>query len=173
VKTALIGDRELFGLLELETDAIERRDPAIVSEIVRRSVRVKARIVAEDERESGVRATLNLGHTIGHALESQAGFARLSHGEAISLGLVAALRIGQRRGLTPPEVAERSLQLLNALGLPTNLGAEPVGEAAALIGHDKKRRGSTIRFVAARDIGRVDTVDLDVDELRREVSALV
>jgi len=172
VKTALIGDPGLFTLLEQHLTEVRARDRDLVAELVRRSVRVKARIVGLDERESGLRAVLNLGHTLGHALEAQAGFERLTHGEAVSLGLVAALKIGERLGTTPAAVRERTLHLLTGLGLPTDLGREPLAEAAQLIGLDKKRAGSRLKFVVARDLGRVETLDLEVSELERLAVAL-
>jgi shikimate kinase / 3-dehydroquinate synthase len=167
VKTALIGDPALLDRLEQSLPAVRSRDPLLVEELVRRSVRVKARVVSFDERESGLRAVLNLGHTYGHALEAQAGFERLTHGEAISLGLVAALRAGERLGHTPKALCERITHLLAELGLPTNLAAEPLAQAAELIGLDKKRAGKTLKFVVARAPGVVETVDLEVDQLRR------
>ncbi len=102
IKTALIGDPELFYLIEREVDRVIARDGELVEEIVRRSVRVKARIVSIDAKETGLRALLNLGHSRGpRHRASKAEFARHTHGEAISLGLVAALRLGARRGVTP------------------------------------------------------------------------
>jgi shikimate kinase/3-dehydroquinate synthase len=172
VKTAVIGDPALFELLEARVGAVNERDPAMVEEMVRRCVRVKARIVSADEREAGLRAVLNLGHTVGHALEAQGGYGRLTHGEAVSLGLVAALRLGVRLGVTPKELETRVKNLLDAIGLPTNLGGEPLEGAAGLVGHDKKRKGSKLRFVFAHDLGRVDTQDLELDALRREVVML-
>jgi shikimate kinase/3-dehydroquinate synthase len=166
VKTAIIGDPGLFTLLEEQAAAVRARDPELVAEMVRRSVRVKARVVGIDARESGLRAVLNLGHTVGHALESHAGFERLTHGEAVSLGLVAALRIGTELGQTPKALGDRVCALLAALGLPTDLSREPVREATELIALDKKRAGSRIRFVVARDLGAVDTLDIDLGELR-------
>jgi shikimate kinase/3-dehydroquinate synthase len=172
VKTALIGDPGLFTLLEQHLTEIRARDRDLVAELVRRSVRVKARIVGLDERESGLRAVLNLGHTLGHALEAQAGFERLAHGEAVSLGLVAALQIGERLGSTPASLRERTLRLLTGLGLPTDLSREPLAEAARLIGLDKKRAGNRLKFVVARELGRVETMDLEVTELERLAVAL-
>jgi shikimate kinase / 3-dehydroquinate synthase len=166
VKTALIGDPELFELLEREADGIVARDPLLLTDIVRRCIRVKARIVSADPREAGLRAVLNLGHTVGHAVEAQAGFERLTHGEAISLGLVAALRIGQKLGHTPAELADRTRRLLSTLQLMTAIENEPLAQAAELIGHDKKRAGSKVSFVFARGIGDVVTVPLDLAELR-------
>ena len=172
VKTALIGDAELFDLLESRAADVRRRDPDLVSELVRRSVRVKARVVGEDEREGGVRATLNLGHTVGHALEAHGGYGRLTHGEAVSLGLVAALAIGQRLGHTPAALAERATAVLASLGLPTDLAAQPLAEAVRLIAHDKKRAGNDIRFVFARDVGRVEARPLSMDELTSLAASL-
>jgi shikimate kinase/3-dehydroquinate synthase len=166
VKTALIGDPELFELLEREAGGIAARDADLLSDIVRRCIRVKARIVSADPREAGLRAVLNLGHTVGHALEAQAGFERLTHGEAVSLGLVAALNIGQKLGHTPSELAERTRRLLAKLELMSDLSQEPVAAAAELIGHDKKRAGSRVTFVFARGLGDVITAPLDLAELR-------
>ncbi|HEY6081663.1 MAG TPA: 3-dehydroquinate synthase [Polyangiaceae bacterium] len=166
VKTALIGDPELFELLEREAAGIAARSADLLTEIVRRCIRVKARIVSADPREAGLRAVLNLGHTVGHALEAQAGFERLTHGEAISLGLVAALSIGQKLGHTPRELAERTRRLLAALELMSDLAQEPLAAAAELIGHDKKRAGSRVSFVFARGLGDVVTVPLELSELR-------
>ncbi|HTQ02922.1 MAG TPA: 3-dehydroquinate synthase [Polyangiaceae bacterium] len=172
VKTAIIGDPELFTLLEAEQAGVRARRPELVSELVRRSVRVKARIVGLDERESGLRALLNLGHTLGHALEARAGFERLTHGEAVSLGLVAALRVGEALGQTPPYLRERVQALLGALGLPTDLTREPLAEAAELVTLDKKRAGSQVRFVVARELGRVETLDLELGKLKTLAQSL-
>ena len=172
VKTALIGDPQLFALLEDESAAIARREPEVLTRIVRRSVALKAWVVATDERESGIRAWLNLGHTLGHALEAQGGYARLTHGEAVSLGLVAALRIGKQLGETPPELVERTGRLLQRLELPHDLTGEPLTEAVELLGHDKKRAGRSIRFVVARAVGDVALRPLEVSEIKRLALAL-
>jgi shikimate kinase / 3-dehydroquinate synthase len=166
VKTAVIGDPAMLDLLEREAARVRARDQDLVGELVRRSISVKARIVSMDERESGLRAVLNLGHTVGHALESHAGLERLTHGEAVSLGLVAALRIGQTLGHTPAALGERVTRLLGELGLPVDLSREPLREAAELLGHDKKRAGKHLKFVVAYEPGRVDTVELELSELR-------
>lgn len=167
VKTALIGDADLLSVLEDQSEAVRKREPGLMSEIVERCVRVKAAVVARDERETSVRATLNLGHTLGHALESSGGYTALTHGEAVSLGLVAALRLGQKKGHTPPELCERVLQLLQRLGLPHGLSAADLKKSTALLGHDKKRAGDQIRFVYARAAGDVFTEMLALAELER------
>lgn len=172
VKTALIGDPALLDDLERHADRVLARDPEVIGEVVRRCVRVKARVVSEDAREQGFRAALNLGHTFGHALEAVAGFDRLSHGQAISLGLVAALRVGERLGVTAPEVTRRVTELLARLELPTDLASEPLQPAAALIGLDKKRRGSAVKFVLVRAPGEIEFRALELRELEGMAGAL-
>jgi shikimate kinase/3-dehydroquinate synthase len=172
IKTAIIGDPGLFAFMEEQGDAIGRRDLDVIREVVRRCVRVKASVVSRDEREDGLRATLNLGHTVGHAIEAEGGYGRLLHGEAISLGLVAALRIGERLGATAPDLTERCIRILARVGLPVDLSSQPLGRAVNLIGHDKKRAGANLRFIVAKDVGKVDLVDLPLDELRGHVLAL-
>jgi shikimate kinase/3-dehydroquinate synthase len=172
VKTALIGDPELLVLLEDGLDAVRSRDRKTVAELVRRSIRVKAHVVSRDERESGLRACLNLGHTVGHALESGGGYTQLTHGEAVSLGLVAALQIGERLGRTPAALTRRTSGLLEALGLPVRPPPGALQEASRLVGHDKKRAGTELRFVVAEAAGRVTPVRLDLTELRAHVLAI-
>jgi 3-dehydroquinate synthase len=172
VKTALIGDAALLAFVEEHAAAILAKDLDVVSEVVRRCIRVKAHVVSRDPREDGLRAVLNLGHTVGHAIEAFAGYGTLRHGEAISLGLVAALRIGERLGATDPALRDRCVATLGRLGLPVDLRAQPLAEAAELIGRDKKRAGSRLRFIVARKPGDVGFADLDVHELRKHVTDL-
>ena len=172
VKTGLIGDAPLLDYLEREAPRVLARDPEVITEIVRRCVRVKARVVSEDAREQGFRAALNLGHTFGHALEAVAGFDRLTHGEAISLGLVAALRVGERLGVTPRALTDRVTALLERLGLPTDLSREPLEPAAGLIGLDKKRRGSGVKFVLVPGAGQIEFRSLELQELVRMAPSL-
>ncbi len=172
LKTALIGDAELFELLERESAAIRRRDPELLVEIVRRCVRVKARIVGLDERETGLRAVLNLGHTVGHALETFGEFTRWTHGEAVCLGMVAALKLGERLGHTPSTLVKRTLRLLEELGLPCAVEPEALHGCARYLGHDKKRAGSLIRFVFAKGLGAVGTEMVVLEDLRDWVPTL-
>jgi shikimate kinase / 3-dehydroquinate synthase len=165
VKTGLVGDPVLLELLESRAADVRAQDTPWVSELVRRSLRVKARVVSLDERESGHREALNLGHTIGHALEAEAGYTGLSHGEAVSLGLVAVLRIGQKQGWTPVPVVERTVALLSALGLPVSLDGAALARAVALIAHDKKRAGSMVQLVVVREAGQVRLIPVPVDDL--------
>jgi 3-dehydroquinate synthase len=172
IKTALIGDPDLLTLLETQPEALLRREPSLLSEVVERSVRVKARIVGLDERELGLRATLNLGHTIGHALESAGGFSALTHGEAVGLGLIAALRFGERRGHTPRELTARVHDLLVRLGLVHRLDEQALTRSVGLLGKDKKRAGSAVRFVFARGLGDVVTEAVQLTELEEVVPSL-
>lgn len=172
VKTALIGDPSLLDRLEAEAALVTARDPALLTEIVRRCIRVKARIVSLDEREGGLRAVLNLGHTVGHALETLGGYRELTHGEAVSLGLVAALELGQRRGLTPPALTRRVVALLERLSLPTALAGLDLAGAARLLQRDKKRAGDAVRFVFARAPGEVTVERVALTELAALVSGL-
>ncbi|MCB9582017.1 MAG: 3-dehydroquinate synthase [Polyangiaceae bacterium] len=165
VKTALIGDPALLTLLETRRDAILARDPATLVELVRRCVVVKAGVVSRDEREAGLRATLNLGHTFGHALEAYTGYRRYTHGEAISLGLMVALGMGERLGATPASLSLRIREVLAAFGLPVDRGTAPLVDAADLAVHDKKRAGTTLRLVLAHDVGDVRTRDVPVADV--------
>jgi|APTNR8051073442_1049403.scaffolds.fasta_scaffold06351_4 3-dehydroquinate synthase len=173
VKYGLIGDDEFFGWLEengarlLDGDADARR------RAVRTSCAAKAAIVAEDEREAGRRALLNLGHTFGHALEAETGFGdALLHGEAVALGCVLAFRLSARLGLCGPEAGERVRQHLAAAGLPTRLadlaGRQWTSDALiAHMQHDKKIRDGRMTFVLASAIGEaVVARDVDVDHVR-------
>jgi shikimate kinase / 3-dehydroquinate synthase len=170
VKTALLGDAALFELLERHCASHPRSrgafDSELLTSIVRRCIAVKASIVTHDPRENGIRAALNLGHTVGHAIEAVGGFGHHTHGEAVSLGLVAALRIGSTLGITPPELTRRVTQLLNNLGLPTALGSEPLEQAAGLLGYDKKRGGDEVKFVFCPEPGRVVFERLPIPRLR-------
>jgi shikimate kinase/3-dehydroquinate synthase len=170
-KSALIGDRVLFDLLESRAGAVLARDPGALGEVVRRSVAVKAGVVGRDEREAGLRAVLNLGHTVGHALEAAGGYRELSHGEAVSLGLVAALRIGCALGRTSADLVGRVMALLGSLGLPTVLDRARLEAATSLLAQDKKRAGGSLRFVVVEGVGQVSTVRLGLGELARLVSA--
>ncbi len=143
------------------------RDVGFLEEAVFRAAAVKARIVAIDERESGPRALLNFGHTLGHALEAAGGFERWTHGEAVALGIVGALRAGCALGLTPRADADRLVALLGALGLPIDLRRPEIEAALPFLALDKKRRGAAVRAVFLTAIGSAVTHDLPLAELAR------
>jgi 3-dehydroquinate synthetase len=164
IKTALIGDLSLLEMLE--------RDERDLASLVRASIAHKARVVASDEHDrTGARAALNFGHTVGHALEAHAGFERLTHGEAVSLGMIAALTIGIAKGITPAPLLERARTLLGRNGLPVDLGAEPLADALPRILSDKKREGDEVAFVLLEDLGRPRNVRLSLAEVREALGA--
>jgi 3-dehydroquinate synthase len=156
VKCGFIADADLLELLER---APAELPPELIAELVTRSVRVKADVVASDETESGRRAILNFGHTVGHALEAASNY-QLLHGEAISLGMVAALTLGLRLGVGPAALIERARALLSRLGLPVDFERRLDGDALAGMLVDKKRRGDTIRFVCVPKPGETRFVDI-------------
>ncbi len=171
VKTALIGDAVLLDLLETRQPELLARDPALLAEVVERCVTVKARIVSRDPREAGLRAVLNLGHTVGHALEAHTEFREFTHGEAVSLGLMYALRLGEQLGHTPAALVARVHALLSSLELPTQVAPELLSASLSLLHRDKKRHGAKIRFVFAHDVGEVTTVDLPMETLHAALVA--
>jgi 3-dehydroquinate synthase len=146
IKTAVIGDADLFTLLEERRAAVLARDLRTVGEMIRRSLAVKGRIVEEDPTEGGVRALLNLGHTFGHALETATGLSSWTHGEAVAWGIGRAISAGLHFGMTDAGFAERVRALLRAYGFSLSAGVRYPLLAAALE-RDKKRRGGTARLV--------------------------
>jgi len=157
-KYGLIADAAFFAWLEANWREVFSGGPAREHAIAV-SCRTKAAIVGRDERETGERALLNLGHTFGHALEAAAGFSdRLLHGEAIAIGMALAFEFSARRSLLPAGDAERVARHLAAVGLPTRVGAIPGGLPGAdrlmeLIAQDKKVKRGALTFILARGIG--------------------
>jgi 3-dehydroquinate synthase len=158
-KYGLIEDQDFFAWLEANGAAVLGCDSAARGHAIASAVSGKARIVAEDEREtSGRRALLNLGHTFGHALEAEAGFSdRLLHGEAVAVGMILAFDLSVQRGLCPPEDAERARRHLAAAGLPVSLrqvGIDTGGDRLVQhMMHDKKKQGGRLPFILLRGIG--------------------
>lgn len=152
LKYGFIADPAILELLEARPFDAAAGEPDLLTDLVARSVAVKARVVSEDERESGQRALLNYGHTVGHAIEALTGYGRYRHGEAVALGMVFAARLGERTGFSEPGLADRTVAALGALGLPTG-GLRLDGAAVwALLARDKKARGG-VRLVLCRRPG--------------------
>jgi 3-dehydroquinate synthase len=162
VKYGLIADSAFFAWCEAQGAALLAGDSEARLRAIETSVRMKAAIVGEDERETkGRRALLNLGHTFGHAIEAESGYAIL-HGEAVALGMVLAFRFSAERGLCPQEDAARVEAHLGAVGLPTRL---EIGTPERLVAHmagDKKASGGRVPFILARGIGKA-FVDASVE----------
>ncbi len=159
LKYGLLGDEPFFAWLEANGEAVLTREPVQLAHAVARCVEMKAQIVAEDERETGRRALLNLGHTFAHALESETGFGEaLLHGEAVGVGCALAFRFSAERGLCTQEAASRAERAITGAGLPTRLHALPGApfDAERLASHmaqDKKAEAADLVFVLARGIG--------------------
>ncbi len=166
VKYGILADATLFEMLETRADATLDRDLELLADIVHRSAAIKAGIVTRDEFETrGERILLNLGHTIGHAIEADAGYGNLLHGEAVSIGTVCACRLAERTGRMSSGDAERVTRLLERFGLPV---AVPSGDPARLLGYlrqDKKRSHGTIRFVLPTGIGGAVVEPVDDDTI--------
>ncbi len=155
IKHAFILDEDLLGLLERNANAFSAMTapPELLATVIARSSRIKALVVSADPEERGLRSILNYGHTIGHGIETAAGLGEYLHGEAVSVGMVGAARIGARLGITPEDVSGRMSALLHAFGLPlTAPGVDPraVLQAMRL---DKKVSGGRTRFVLLDGIG--------------------
>ena len=171
-KYGLLGDRAFFDWLDKNVGKLFDGDLATIAEAVAVSCRMKARIVAEDETETGVRALLNLGHTFGHALEAATGYSqRLLHGESVAVGMVQAFRFSEKLGLCAPQLASRVAAHLKAAGLPTHTSDIP-GELPPpaglldLMRQDKKAVAGRLTFILVRGIGEAfiakDVPDADV-----------
>jgi 3-dehydroquinate synthase len=155
IKHAVIADPTLFDWIEEESARLRALEPAVLVELIRRNVEIKARVVMADEREAGMRALLNLGHTFGHALETAFSYTTLLHGEAVGLGLVAASALAEELGMCGPELRKRLERLLPAVGLPVRVTLPPLGALRAAMKVDKKAIGSKVRFVLPQRIGAV------------------
>jgi 3-dehydroquinate synthase len=171
-KYGLLGDAAFFARLESNWREVFAGGPAR-EQAIATSCRAKAAIVSRDERETGDRALLNLGHTFGHAFEAAAGFSgALLHGEAIALGMVLAFEFSARRGLLPAAEAERVARHLAAVGLPTHLSAiagllPDANQLMNLIAQDKKVQRGRLTFILARGIGKAFVApDVDAAEVR-------
>jgi 3-dehydroquinate synthase len=170
IKYGPIADMPFLDWIEANVDALLRREPAALAHAVRRSCEIKAEVVGQDEREAGLRAILNFGHTFGHAIEAGLGFGRWLHGEAVGCGMVMALRLSQRLGLVDEAFVDRMRALIGRAGLPTvgpALGAERYLE---LMRVDKKAEAGEIRFVVIERPGQA-AVRGAPDALVREVIA--
>ena len=159
VKYGLLGDSGFFQWCEANAAALLRGDHSARLHAIETSVRAKAEIVGQDEREtSGRRALLNLGHTFGHAIEAETGIGgKLLHGEAVAIGMALAFRFSASRGLCRPEEADRVAAHLEAMGLPVRLSEAGIAEGASLVPHmlhDKKNEHGKLGFVLVRGIGQ-------------------
>jgi 3-dehydroquinate synthase len=169
LKHALALDTALIPKLERDAEALLAQEPALLSRVVARSVATKARIVSADEKEGGLRSVLNYGHTLGHALEAVTNYAGPLHGEAVSIGMMAAARISQEMGLLSALDVERQEALLRQYGLPVRFPPVPVDELLAATLSDKKVVSRRVRWVLLAGFGRPVLRDDVPDALVRAV----
>ncbi|MEO8134712.1 MAG: 3-dehydroquinate synthase, partial [Betaproteobacteria bacterium] len=167
IKYGLIRDRDFFGWLETNINALLARDPEALAHAIEVSCRQKAGIVASDETEQGERALLNFGHTFGHAIEAGLGFGTWLHGEAIAAGMVMAARLSARLGWLRSSDVDRIVTLLAVAGLPTQAPVLGVDRYLELMLRDKKTVSGTLRLILLKAIGEaVVTADAPLEDLR-------
>lgn len=153
LKYGIVLDRKLFQFIEAEVGAIRSLDKTVLQQMVSASCRIKASVVERDERESGLRAVLNYGHTIGHAVETLTEYRTYKHGEAVAIGMAQIARLSLNRGLATPEETERIITLMHALGFLLDLPMFPIDAYVEIIGHDKKKRDDGVNFIFNSGIG--------------------
>ncbi len=161
IKTAVIGDKELFGLIDRNFNGIMERDPTLLGTLVARSVHLKAEVVSEDEREAGLRRILNFGHTFGHAIEMKT---RVKHGFAIASGMELATGFSYEKGLISIEEKVRIIDLLDRFCLLREYDITG-DQIESLMLHDKKKTGTSIHFVLAEGIGKAVVEKIPVSEI--------
>ncbi|MDQ7778243.1 MAG: 3-dehydroquinate synthase [Planctomycetota bacterium] len=159
VKYGMIRSLELFAYLEQRHDAVLSLDPRALEHVVSTCIAIKADIVAADEREKGLRAILNFGHTVAHALEAATAYSKFRHGEAVAIGLMCETRLAVKLGLAAPEVEDRLGALLGWLGLPTKQSHVQPDQLVHLMLLDKKVSAGRMRFALPKAIGEAIVVD--------------
>ncbi|MGV8989838.1 MAG: 3-dehydroquinate synthase [Thiobacillus sp.] len=172
IKYGLIWDVEFLVWLEANMDKLRTLDPVAITHAIFRSCEIKAQVVAQDEREGGIRAILNLGHTFGHAIETGMGYGNWLHGEAVAAGMVMAVETSQRLGWLTTADVTRTRSLIRAAGLPDEAPDLGVDAWLEYMGHDKKVEGGKMRFVLLKKMGEaVITADVPTDVLTGVLTA--
>lgn len=170
IKYALLGDVDFLEWLEVNIDGLIRQDPELLAEAVYRSCAHKARIVANDEKEQGERALLNLGHTFGHAIESYLGYGVWLHGEAVATGMVMAADLSYLMGWITAEDVERTKNIILRAQLPIKCPKIPLDEFLAYMSHDKKVLNGQLRLVLMKSLGQaIITKEFDVELMKQAI----
>ncbi len=164
IKYGPIADADFFSWLESNIEALKALEPAALTYAVERSCAIKADVVGQDEKESGLRAILNFGHTFGHAIEASMGYGNWLHGEAVAVGMLMAADLSQRLGLVDGDFVQRLHSLIERAGLPTQAPAIPMQEFIEHMMVDKKAEGGKIKFVLIEKLGTavIRTASLDL-----------
>lgn len=168
VKHGIIKDRDFFDYVEYNLNKIFEFKEDVLQFTARANCSIKGSVVEEDEREGGLRAILNFGHTIGHAVESVSGF-QLLHGECVSIGMVGAFKMAQHLGMVDAKEADRVLRLLERIGLPTGIKGMDVDKVFAQMYHDKKIKNNKLVFILPKRIGEVLQISIDDTALIKKV----
>jgi 3-dehydroquinate synthase len=169
IKAAAVRNAHLFKFLEINIEKARELHPGVLENMIAEAARIKAEIVVRDETEKGgLRLLLNFGHTVGHAIEAVSGF-KLTHGQAVAIGMTAAAKISSRMGLLDESEVVRLENLIQAAGLPVRMPELDREEIMQAMRHDKKVRGDKIRFVLLRSIGNAFISDEVDPTLVREV----
>ncbi len=172
IKYALLGDEEFLVWLEANMEGLIARDEQLLAEAVYRSCAHKAHIVANDEKEQGERALLNLGHTFGHAIESYLGYGEWLHGEAVATGMVMAADLSHRMDWISLEDLERTKKIISRAQLPIVCPKIPLDDFLACMAHDKKVLNGQLRLVLLQQLGKaVITRDFDVELMQQAILA--
>jgi 3-dehydroquinate synthase len=170
IKYGPIADMDFFAWLEHNMEALLARDPVALAHAVRRSCEIKAEVVGQDERESGLRAILNFGHTFGHAIEAGLGYGAWLHGEAVACGMVMAIALSARMGRVEAPLAQRVTRLIARAGLPTQApvldAADNAGRYLQLMQVDKKAEAGSIRYVLIGPPGSASMTIASEDQVR-------
>jgi 3-dehydroquinate synthase len=173
IKYGVIASRPLFEALSTELAAIFAREPAALMRVIGESCAIKARVVEQDEHETGVRRTLNFGHTVGHALEAVTRYKRFRHGEAVGYGMIAAAHIGAARGMLPAADHDALTGLIRAMGPLPGVGDLSAAQVLDAVGRDKKIVNGRLHYVLPTAIGACEVVDeVTTEEIARALAAL-
>lgn len=172
IKYGIIRSSSLFSFLEKSASDIKIKKQAAIEKIIGESCAIKAKVVSEDERESGIRAILNFGHTFGHGIETALGFKKLKHGEAVAIGMALAARLSCRLGACDEKVVDRIENLLKVYGLPVKVPKGiSAGEVIKGMAHDKKATGGVLRFIIPTAIGKTAIKkDIPLRDIRAVIS---
>lgn len=175
IKYGVIYDENLFSFIEENSGKISHRENAVLEKIISRCCEIKALVVSRDEREANVRAILNFGHTLGHALEGLTAYKKYTHGEAVAIGMVGAMKIANSLELVDSSAEQRLKKVLLKAGLPVYIKEETIywGRFLEFLKRDKKVLNEKMRFVLPLEIGRVEIVDeVPLEIIRDALGAL-
>lgn len=169
IKHSIIADGIFFDFLHKNSATILNLNPQILEKIIYRSCQIKAQIVAKDEKENHLRAILNFGHTLGHAIETLSQFKNIKHGEAVAMGMVFAAKLSYEMKFSDKDYKISIINVLEKFGLPTKMPAFTKKNYQKTLMRDKKSGGKTIKFILMKKIGKVAIVPLTIGEITRSL----